>query len=354
MCCVFLERYKKCTLKIECFGGNSMSYKNDREEMNEEMKLRKNQVMLAIKITFLGFAVALVALAVMFAINIFNGGLFASDKDETPPSISARAGTTVIGYLGESPTYKKYVTVTDDKDEEPVLAVNSKNVDINKEGSYTVLYQAKDKSGNKSSVFKLTYVVKSKEYSKDKLMGMIAEKVKEVGITDGMSKQKKVEKIFNYVHNLFRYSDDSNIPNIDRSKWKSDWIEEAVRTINDEAGDCYSYYSLSKAFFEYYNIENIGIMRDPKSSLDGTHYWSIVNIGENGEDKWYYYDATRLAGTFKDADNACLITQDTLNSHKTSKGATDFYLMTKAPAYLDFSSAGGINSLPAMAKEKIN
>ena len=184
---------------------------------------------------------------------------------------------------------------------------------------------------------------------------VIAVKVKEIGITDGMSKQKKVEKIFDYVHNLFRYADDSNIPNIDRSKWKSDWIEEAVRTINDETGDCYSYYSLSKAFFEYYDIENIGIMRSPNSTLEGTHYWSIVNIGEGSDDEWYYYDATRLAGSFGDGSNsACLITQETLNTHKTSKGATDFYLMTKQPAYLDFSSAGGINSLPAISKTKLD
>ena len=332
-----------------------MSYKKDKEQMNNEMELHKKRVMLVIKITFIALAVALVALAVTLVAGLVSGGLFASQKDELPPSISARAGTTVIGYIGESPTYKKYVTVSDDKDEEPQLAVNSKEVDINKEGSYTVYYQAMDKSGNKSSVFKITYVVKNKEYSEDKLMDMIAVKVKEIGITDGMSKQKKVEKIFDYVHNLFRYSDDSNIPNIDRSKWKSDWIEEAVRTINDEAGDCYSYYSLSKAFFEYYDIKNIGIMRSPNSTLEGTHYWSIVNIGEDGNDKWYYYDATRLAGSFGDgSSNACLITQETLNTHKTSKGATDFYLMTKAADYLDFSSAGGISSLPAISKEKLN
>ena len=90
-----------------------------------------------------------------------------------------------------------------------------------------------------------------------------------------------------------------------------------------------------------------------KDGEDG--HTPVINIGENGNDKWYYYDATRLAGSFGDGSNsACLITQDTLNSHKTSGGATDFYLMTKAPAYLDFSSAGGINSLPAIAKEKIN
>lgn len=332
-----------------------MSYKKDKELMTKEMNAHKNRVMLIIKITFIAFAVALLALVITFAVSLFKGGLFTSAKDETAPSISARAGTTVIGYLGESPTYKKYVVVEDDSDDEPQLAIDSKSVDINKEGSYTVRYQAMDASGNKSSVFKITYVVKSREYSEDRLMEMIAQKVSEIGITDGMSKQKKVEKIFNYVHNLFRYSDDSNIPNIDRSKWKGDWIEEAVRTINDEAGDCYSYYSLSRAFFEYYDIENIGIMRSPNSSLEGTHYWSIVNIGEDGKDAWYYYDATRLAGSFGDGSNsACLITQETLNTHKTSGGATDFYLMTKSAEYLDFSSAGGINSLPAIAKEKLD
>ena len=332
-----------------------MSYKNDKQQMNEEMGLHKKRIMQVIKITFIVFAVALVALAITFVVSLLKGGLFASDKDETPPSISAREGTTVIGYLGESPTYKKYVVVTDDKDEEPELAINSSRVDINTEGSYQVLYQARDKAGNKSKPLTITYVVKSKQYSEAKLMELIADKAKQLGISSSMSKQKQVEAIFDYVHNLFRYSDDSNIPNIDRSKWKSDWVEEAIRTITDEAGDCYSYYSLSKAFFEYFDIENIGIMRDPNSSLEGTHYWSIVNIGENGNDKWYYYDATRLAGSFGDGSNsACLITQETLNTHKTSKGATDFYLMTKAPAYLDFSSAGGINSLPAIAKEKLH
>ena len=332
-----------------------MSYKADKEQMSREMAEHKQRVLKIIKITFIAFAVALVALAVTLVAGLIKGGVFATEKDDTPPTISAREGTTVVGYLGKNPTYKKYVTVNDDKDSEPELAIKADKVDINKEGSYPVYYQARDNAGNKSKVFTITYVVKSEQYSEEKLMDMIAAKAKTLGITSSMSKQKQVEEIFDYVHNLFRYSDDSNIPNIDRSKWKGDWVEEAIRTITDEAGDCYSYYSLSKAFFEYFDIENIGLMRSPDSSLEGTHYWSIVNIGENGNDKWYYYDATRLKGTFGDGTStACLITQETLNTHKTSKGATDFYLMTKSSAYLDFSSAGGINSLPSISKEKLH
>ena len=116
-----------------------MSDKNYNEKMNEDMNLHKKRVMLAIKITFIVFAVALLILAVVFVVSFFKGGLFGSSKDETPPTISARQGTTVVGYIGESPTYKKYVTVSDDKDEEPLLAIDSKAVDINTLSPYEAM-----------------------------------------------------------------------------------------------------------------------------------------------------------------------------------------------------------------------
>lgn len=349
-----------------------MSYKNDKEQMNEEMNLHKSRVILAIKITFIVFAVALTALAVTFAVGFFKGGIFSVKKDVTPPSISAREGTTIIGYLGESPTYKKYVTVSDDVDEEPELAINSKSVDINKEGSYVILYQAKDDAGNKSAVFKITYVVKNRQYSEDKLMEMVGELAQQLGITKNMSTVEQVKAIYKFVNLDHEISWDtstdlgeSNIPNIDRKNWKSDWVEEAIRTLElynagEGVGDCYSYYSVSKAFFEYFGIKNIGIRRDTKldDQLDsngyrkGTHFWQIVDIG-NG--KWYYYDGTRLGSTFNDGtSNACLITQEKLDSYVIKKsGGTYFYTISKTDECIDYSSAG-ISSFPKIATEKIN
>ena len=345
-----------------------MSYKNDKQEMNEEMNSLKSKVVTIIKITFLVFAVALVTLVVIFTVSLFQGELFASSKDVTPPSISARQGATVVGYLGEAPTYKKYVTVSDDKDEEPALAIDSKSVDINKEGSYVVRYQAKDSAGNKSSVFKITYIVKSKQYSRDSLMSMVADLASELGITKNMSTVEKVQKVHKFVNEEIMWSKasalgESNIPNINRDNWKEDWIEEAVRTIelyNDDSGvgDCYSYYSVSKAFFEYFGIQHVGIRRDKsldyqedsKGNRKGTHFWLIVNIGN---DQWYYYDGTRLAQPFNDGTrNACLITQDKLDSYVTSSGETYFYKISKAQDCLDFSSAG-ITSFPKIGTEVI-
>ena len=348
-----------------------MSYKNEKEQMNEEMKRHKNLVIKIIKITFIAFSVALVALAVTFVINLLNGGLFASKKDTVAPSISAREGTTVIGYLGESPTYKKYVVVSDDVDEEPELAINSSKVNIDEEGTYTVLYRAKDKAGNISNVFELTYVVKNKQYSKEKLMSMVADLAERKGITKNMStidQVKAIYKIINIDYNItFSTAGDlgeSNIPNIDRDNWKTDWIEEGIRTLElynagEGVGDCYSFYAVSKAFFEYFGIKNIGIRRDTKidDELDsngnrkGTHFWHIVDVGGG---KWYYYDATRLARPFNDGTkNACLITQEKLDSYVTSSGGTYFYKLAKTDECLDFSSAG-ITSFPKIGTNVIN
>lgn len=345
-----------------------MSYKNDKEQMNEEMQSHKRKVMLVIKITFIVFAVALLALAVTFVVSLVKGGLFASGKDDTAPVIEAREGKTVVGYLGESPTYKKYVTVSDDKDEEPKLAIDYKDVDVNKEGSYIVRYQAMDKSDNKSEIFKITYVVKSKQYSKDTLMTMVEELASELGITKSMSTVEQVKKIHKFVNEEIMWSKasalgESNIPDIDRDNWKADWIEEAVRTIelynsDSGVGDCYSYYSVSKAFFEYFGIKHVGIRRD--KSLDnqedangnrkGTHFWLIVDIGDG---EWYYYDGTRLAQPFNDGTrNACLITQEKLDSYVTSSGGTYFYKISKNKDCLDFSSAG-ITSFPKIGTEVI-
>lgn len=344
-----------------------MSYNNEKEQMNKEMQTHKQRVMLVIKITFIVFAVALLALAVSIIISLVKGGLFNAGKDDTPPVIEARQGTTVVGYIGEAPTYKKYVTVSDDKDDDIKIEINSKSVDINKEGRYTIYYRATDKAGNRST-FEITYVVKSKQYSEETLMNLVAELASDLGITKNMSTVEQVKKIHKFVNEEIMWSKasalgESNIPNIDRDNWKSDWIEEAVRTIelynaDSGVGDCYSYYSVSKAFFEYFGIEHVGIRRD--KSLDnqedsngnrkGTHFWLIVNIGEG---QWYYYDGTRLAQPFNDGTrNACLITQDKLDSYVTSSGGTYFYKISKTKDCLDFSSAG-ITSFPKIGTEVI-
>ena len=304
-----------------------MSYKSDKERMRRDAIEYRKKVWNLIKITFFVFAFTLVLFCIAFVLG--TSWDKAAAKDTLPPQVIGP--DRVIGYVGDSPLYKQMVTVSDNADDNCVIEVNNSGVDINKEGEYTVYFRAKDASGNVSEIFTLTYVVKTKEYSRETLMALIGEKAEELGITKDMTKRQQVKKIYAFVNSkkAVSFTNESNIPNIDRKNWITDWIEEAVRTLDSAEGDCYSYYSLSKAFFEYFGIKNEGIQRSAKSKDEGTHFWNIVEI----EEGWYYYDATSLKGEFDDGtNNACLITQSKLDSYVTSAGSTEFYLMDSKPS----------------------
>ncbi len=304
-----------------------MSYKSDKERMRRDASEHRKKVWNLIKRTFFVFAITLV----LFCIAFVFGAIWdrESAKDTTPPQIIGQE--RVIGYVGDSPLYKQMVTVSDNEDDNCIIEVNNSGVDINKVGEYKVYFRAKDASGNVSEVFTLTYVVKAREFSRETLMALIGEKAEELGITKEMTKKQQVKKIYAFVNskNAISFTNESNIPNIDRKNWEIDWIEEAVLTLDSQEGDCYSYYALSKAFFEYFGIKNEGIQRSAASKDEGTHFWNIVEIDEG----WYYYDATSLAGKFDDGtNNACLITQSKLDSYVTSGGSTEFYLMDSKPS----------------------
>ena len=165
---------------------------------------------------------------------------------------------------------------------------------------------------------------------------LAARKAEELGITNKMTKQEQVFAVYRYVNSPDKsasaanivFVDESNIPAIDRNNWETDWVEEAARTLQTGEGDCYSYYSVSKAFFEYLGIENKGIRRDDaRSEMSGTHFWSMVNIGSTEAPKWYFYDGTRLAGKFPDGSkDGCLRTYDELMAYAPNNGQDGFYV----------------------------
>lgn len=326
-----------------------MSYISDKDKMQKEADAHKKFVVSTIKITFVAFAVALLLFCIVLILSsVFDWKGKNNITDTEPPRISQNFNVDgyatfkggVIGYIGETPAFKKFVIVTDNIDDVPTISVVEHNEDISKEGTYRVKYMAEDASGN-VSYFELIYIVKKQEYSYKALMSEIAEKAQSLGITSDMSKVEQVRKIYSYVNakSTVKFTDESNIPGIDRDNWESDWIEEAVRGLETHEGDCYTYYSISKAFFEYFDIENIGIRRAENyegAENDGTHFWSAVNVGSQNSPAWYYYDATRLSGYFngdKNDHNACLITEAKLKTHRTSKGEDYFYKMVKPAGF---------------------
>lgn len=310
-----------------------MSYKEDLKIFGDERAKRRRLLSIIIKITVVLLAVVFAASVAMLIVDIAGGGSNQGGYSSVSGGASSNKGSTgslvvklrgnadrIYVYLGGTVAWKSQIDVTGNSGTYTVK-VNNSNVNLNKEGTYTVLYTVTDAS-NKTAKLKATVEVYKTTYKEDDLMSVIEKKANELGITSSMSKSEQVKKVYEYAHGI-TYVKESNTPNINRDDWEKGWIDEAMYTFNGNSmqGDCYTYYSVSKAFFAYLGIAHFGIQRDNSNipSSEGTHFWLIVNVGTDTDEKWYYYDATNLKGTFSDGTkNACLITLAKLQSYQPS------------------------------------
>lgn len=308
-----------------------MSYKSDVEKVRAEIKERRERCFSIIRVTVMLLALSLILLTVFLIIDSVsscNGGK--GGKDNVAPTITFTQGDTVYSNLGEPISYFSYASAADDTGVER-FEPQSPNVNINKAGTYKVTYVATDAAGN-TSYKELTIIITKAEYPMSSLMNKVKTLASAIGITDNMTKEEQVKAVFKYVNSPnkspsnanIQFVDVSNVPDIDRKNWKTDWVEEAHRTIESGQGDCYSYYSLSKALFTYLGIEH----RDIKHSgnADGsTHFWCMVNIGTSESQRWYYYDSTRLKTPFE-SGSGCLFTESQLYDYNTqvNPGFYDF------------------------------
>ena len=321
-----------------------MSYRDKLNAAKEARKKIKDTVSFAAKITVVVLAV-LVLLATVLVIvdrvgdNSISAGVGSLNggEDTVPPVIKLKSGDCIFVTLNETVSYRDQVSVTDNSGS-VTLKFNSDSVNTAKEGTYNITYTATDAAGNVTEKTFLV-VVKKGEYSYEEMERLVKEKAQALGITSKMSKKDIVKAVYNYVNSPDKSKDNANFvfvneSNCARENWEVDWVEETILAFKSGQGDCYTYYSVSKAFFEVFGIENKGIQRDFTSAKDGTHFWLIVNIGDGNAPEWYYYDATRLAGDFADGtDNACLITLNKLQSYQPSSSGTYLYIFnpTKYP-----------------------
>ncbi|HCR39759.1 MAG TPA: hypothetical protein DIW41_02540, partial [Lachnospiraceae bacterium] len=74
--------------------------------------------------------------------------LIVKEDTEAPKILGVRDKTA---YIGDSLSYRKGITVTDNKDKKVELQIDSSNVNLKKEGTYSVIYTAVDSSGNKAT-----------------------------------------------------------------------------------------------------------------------------------------------------------------------------------------------------------
>lgn len=321
-----------------------MSYKDDMNGFSAEMSKRRRLVFNMIKITVCVLAVALIAMTVTIVVSFAGGGSAApsgggssggSSGSSRKLALSSEVGTGGEVYVKTNATvsYFSYVVIPSGYTNDNVRLDNT-GVDTSKPGTYTVTYTLVSASGKVVNTLTLKIVVGS--HSRDELMNRIATEATRLGITKELSTVEKIRKIYEYVNSpsmsassaTFAFTDkpQSSRPNWNTANWESDWIEEAWAALDSKEADCFSYYSVSKAFFEYFGIENTGVKRAYNETFKGAHVLNLVNIGTKEAPKWYYYDSTRLGGTFADGGkNACLVTKAKLDTYTSSKGETGFF-----------------------------
>lgn len=191
-------------------------------------------------------------------------------EDTEPPVFIGVADKTV--FEGEKISYKKGVSVKDNKDTDLTFQVDSSKVNLNKAGTYTVYYTAEDSSGNKAKKT-ATITVLPFEVSDD----MLNEKVDKIlsKITkEGMTKREIAWEIYKWVKKNVSYTGTSD---------KSDWKKEAYRGIVNGLGDCFTYYAVSQALLTRAGIDNMRVTRVGGRT---EHYWNLINCG----DGWYHFD----------------------------------------------------------------
>lgn len=210
--------------------------------------------------------------------------------DHTPPVIKGVKDLTLEGNPDQL-DFMAGVTVTDDYDKEPTIVVDQSQVNYTKAGTYDLIYKAKDKAGNMSTVkCKLTINMPVEEdeapstgttdngtyYVGDGDPYGIA-----AGIVANLRRGSDVETaraIFNWVHDNLWF----------KLLWGTpDYEDAAYRGFTRHSGDCYVYYACCKMLLDEAGIPNMRVDRYPQYN-GNIHYWLLVKL--NGE--WYHCDAT--------------------------------------------------------------
>ncbi len=229
--------------------------------------------------------------------------------DSEPPVLDV--SPLIIASVGCAVEYKPYVTLTDNCAGKLTFEVDESKLDLNSVGDHTVFITGTDQAGNRSESKAVTVRVID-GYDGEILDKLLDEIFEELDI-DGKSREQICREIYKFVRSHLEYTGSSE---------KGDIRRAAYYALTGKGGDCYSYFAVSKLLFERCGIESLDIERLPIKSGE-THYWSLVNIADEGEPRWYHFDPTELR-TDRYDHSGCLLTEKQINAY--SRVREDFYL----------------------------
>ena len=223
--------------------------------------------------------------------------------DTEPPVIEGVGDRSI--YLGDGISYRSGITLRDNCDGEVSLTVDSSAEELNAEGSFPVIYTATDAAGNRTTV-KITVWVYRERVTEEMLYNevdrLIAEK-----INTQASLRTQATQVYDFVHSHVAYGSDSD---------KTDWVRAAYDGIRTGQGDCFTYFAISKAFFNRLGIQSMDVKRIEGISVQ-RHYWNFVNVGTAAAPIWYHFDACPIKGEI--ARFGCLITDSQVDAYTAAR-----------------------------------
>ena len=226
----------------------------------------------------------------------------------------------LVTYVGEGISYADCVTLSDNCAGKITLEVDDSEVDLNEAGEYKAYLVAIDAVGNKSEALEVNVKVYSDELAEEELFSRIDDITDRI-IESSMCTEEKCRAIYEYVQENISYTASS-----DKSSWQRAAYDALF--VSGE-GDCFSYFAAAKAFFEHLGIPNLDIERKRGFTPD-THFWSLVNIGDNDDELWYHFDATRLRAEYN--HSGCLLTDKQTEAYNKVREYFYLYDKTKYPA----------------------
>ncbi len=191
-------------------------------------------------------------------------------EDVTAPTIHGVHNLTIS--RGETVSFRKGVYAEDDRDDAPVVKVDSTAVNTTEVGVYPVIYSCTDEAGNSTSV---TVYLEVRASTTD-LVNSMADNILSWTITESMTQREKAWAIYTWCVYNMRYST------------RTDYLmgqltEGAYSGLTTRSGNCYIYYAVAATLLTRAGIENMEVQRNDPAK---PHYWNLVNI--DGE--WYHFD----------------------------------------------------------------
>ena len=230
----------------------------------------------------------------------------------------------VYTYWNETISYRSFVEVWDDRDEEVDLEIDNSQVDIMQVGSYDVIYKATDSTGN-TSYKTITFHIMAPDTDEYYLMkaNELCDRIIDQIITDDMDDLHKVWAVYDYVR---------NIPYI-LTDYTRNYIREGYKMLSEYRGDCYGSYASVRLLLDRLGIENIPIQTDERFTR---HFWNMVSL--DGGLTWYHVDATNWV-EWDYHPNMCMISDNRLNRISAHHNGTHMHIIEDYPATPYYSMA---------------